>query len=209
MLDLSRLSFEPEEHIYRLNGRMLPAVTQIIGELERDGGVYVNRYSGAVVPAGAVEGARDYGATVHRLFQLFATGGDDRIAREKLSPELRRAYDTINMSFDAKGIVPIGSEVMLYHPDETYAGTVDLVARVGGQLTVIDLKGGTKPGGVGMQTAGYEPMVRAWLGLQPGGVIKRACLHLPKKGLHRWIPLEDPADYERFEERRVAHEHNR
>lgn len=88
------------------------------------------------------EKARDIGSQAHKLIEWSirkamrqAVGPEPRVREEALIAYM--AWQDWVMAHDVE---PLWIEQAVYHPDLGYAGTLDLVARVDGELALIDLK---------------------------------------------------------------------
>lgn len=181
------LDFDADAHAYRLNGRSVPSVTQVLG------GALL--YAG--VPAHVMELARQRGNAVHRGIELMirktlnASSVDERIV-----PYLRQFAAWARDS----GFRVLGFECRVASVTHQFAGTVDLVGHLpalGPGVDVIDTKAThslmptVKP-----QTAGYALAYSEMHGI-PRGAIRRHCLHL-KTDRYRLEALTDPGDYAVF-----------
>ena len=137
------LEFTAENHIYRLEGVVIPSVTQII----KDAGlVNFDFISDELLAAKA-----DLGNKVHRATELNDNGILDY---EDLHPKLRGYLDSwikFRKDFD---FIPSEIEMIYYHPLYRYAGRVDRI----GDLTLVDIKSGTVQKTHSLQTAGYAEL---------------------------------------------------
>ena len=130
-LPVATIDFEPEGHIYTLNGRRLPSVTQIMECLSlmlyRD------------VPPDVMATAADRGTRAHEQISNYIRFGimepDD-----DTEPYLTafRAFE------EAYRPVYVASEYRTYHTTMRYAGTLDMICYVseddGSGYDVVDLK---------------------------------------------------------------------
>lgn len=122
------LTFEAASHTYRLNGRTVPGVTEILGDVLGD------QWAGI---AGAYHQAR--GQAAHAVYALLARGNSlaDYTVDPVLVPYARQWLswrDTVRPT-------PSAIEAVVYSTRHDYAGTADLLAWIGGKLAVIDFKG--------------------------------------------------------------------
>ena len=125
---MPKLTFNPESHIYLLNGKAVPSVTQIIKPL----------YNYDAVPLALLQRKGEFGTAVHKAVELHLYGSLDE---ESLTPELQGCVDAFkgwcadySKEFDIDSAL---IERKLLHEKLLYAGTADLV--FDGQ-SVIDIK---------------------------------------------------------------------
>lgn len=149
------LTFDEPRHEYRLNGIVLPSVTQII----RD-----NRLSSdfAYVSAADMARARELGAAVHMATHYHDEGTlDERSVDPVVLPYLRAWRQFVadrNLRF-------VALEQRVADPVYQFSGTVDRIAQFAatpelGEI-VIDLKtGDPKAAGANYQTAAYAHLVQ-------------------------------------------------
>lgn len=159
------LLFNEERHEYRLNGRIVPSVTDVLDPLQMLDGI----------PWEKLEAARIFGQHVHLGCHYHNTGElewgtlDDRLGAY-LRGYLKFLADT--------GFVVLASEERVASIKCGYAGTLDLrgLFRSKKRVSVIDIKStAVLPRTVGPQTAGYE---NAWTEMTGERVGDRYCLHL-------------------------------
>lgn len=159
------LQFNEERHEYRLNGRIVPSVTDVLDPLQMLDGI----------PWATLEAARVFGSHVHLGCHYHNTGElewdtlDDRLA-SYIRGYLEFLADT--------GFVVLASEERVASVKCGYAGTLDLLGlmRSKKRKTLVDIKStATLPRTVGPQTAGYE---NAWSEMSGEKIGDRYCLHL-------------------------------
>lgn len=121
------LTFEPETHIYRLSGVPIPSVTQIMKPLSE------HKYNG--IDEETLNRAAERGTAVHSAIEFFGRYGVD-----ECTDEARPYFDAFLQWYKDYDPVIISNERATYHAGLMYAGTVDLLAVVGGQLTLVDFK---------------------------------------------------------------------
>lgn len=121
------LTFEPGSHIYRMDGIIIPSVTQILAPL--------SDFSG--VPADVLQAASEFGTAVHRACELH----DRRVLEEKtLDPALfpyLNAWKEFCFDFDAQWAM---IESAVYHPTLRYCGQLDRFGKLGKDKYVVDIK---------------------------------------------------------------------
>jgi hypothetical protein len=124
------LTFDPATHTYRLNNSPVPSVTQILRA------VFPTMYAGIRDAAYAMQ----KGQAVHAAAAL--------IARDNLGtydPQIEGQVAACRKWFTDTGAVPMEVEKPVGHELYRYAGTVDLVAKIGGKLVIVDWKATVTP----------------------------------------------------------------
>lgn len=179
---MSALTFDEAAHEYRLDGRRLPSVTQLLAPLVD--------YS--KVPRETLERAQALGTAVHRMTELY---DNDDLDEESLSAELR-PYLAAWLRFRAEcQFEPVTIEHRMSHPLYRYAGTSDRTGVIKSRLAVVDLKKMMVLGPhIGPQLAAYEKLHQAE-GLK---VLDRFALGLRPDGTYRLQPYTDPLDWQCF-----------
>jgi hypothetical protein len=121
-------TFDESTHVYKLNGVVLPSITQLIKPLVDYGHV----------PPAVLANAAEFGKKVHRMAELEETGTlDDETLDEKLRPVLAayREWRSTN------GIIPADAvpacEIPMFHKKKQFAGTPDLIFD---GLAVVEIK---------------------------------------------------------------------
>lgn len=127
LLSVQGLTFDEVEHVYRVNGIVMPSVTQIMRPLKD------TEYHD--VPESVMRVAADRGTKVHVAIDDYYTFGI-----EDIDPR----YDGFFRAFldwnDAVKPEPLATEQVLYHPHLRYCGTADLVAKIGDEVVLADYK---------------------------------------------------------------------
>ncbi|MBU6488281.1 MAG: hypothetical protein KGQ57_10680 [Burkholderiales bacterium] len=179
---MSALTFDEAAHEYRLDGRRLPSVTQLLAPLVD--------YS--KVQRETLERAQALGTAVHRMTELY---DNDDLDEESLSDELR-PYLASWLRFRTEcQFEPVTIEHRMSHPLYRYAGTSDRTGIIKGRLAVVDLKKMMVLGPhIGPQLAAYEKLHQAE-GLK---VLDRFALGLRPDGTYRLQPYTDPLDWQCF-----------
>lgn len=179
---MSTLVFDEAKHEYRLDGRRLPSVTQLLSPL----------VDCSMVPQETLKRAQALGTAVHRMTELH---DNDDLDEDSLSDELR-PYLTAWMRFRTEcQFEPVTIEQRMFHPIYRYAGTSDRTGVIKGRLAVIDLKKMMVLGPhIGPQLAAYEKLHQAE-GLK---VLDRFALGLRFDGTYRLQPFTDPLDWQCF-----------
>lgn len=178
------LTFDEAAHRYYWNGAPVPNVTGIIAPLT----------SYAMVPADALELARQKGTHVHKMVELWAAGDLDEAA---LPDWMRPVYEWWLKFVADSGIEIIASERKVYHPAYRYAGTLDLKCRLRGfsGIGIVDVKRSFLAGGaIGLQTAAYQEAENHGVKLRADRVHWRAALRLREDAPYRLINDRDDPD---------------
>lgn len=126
-MNTNKLTFDSAGHTYKLNGRQLPTVSQIVRLITGD------TYAG--IPRATLKKAAAFGTAVHKSIELYNETyiikySDDFKATFCLNQwvRLRPEFDKI-----------IDNEIMVHYRD-LYAGTFDSIAIKDGELILIDYK---------------------------------------------------------------------
>lgn len=175
------LEFHEARHEYRLDGEVVPSVTQVTDGLLTDL---------SMVPRDVLERAAAFGTAVHMTCEL---DDDDMLDEDALDVALR-PYLAGYRKFKAE-VKPevLANELKVYSRKYGFAGTLDRVMRFGRGLPrcLVDLKTNTQllPA-VGPQTAAYQ---LAWEEMGNPALTKRFALQLLPND-YRLEPLTDPMD---------------
>jgi hypothetical protein len=178
------LEFDAPSHTYRLAGRIVPSVTQILG--------IVTDFDG--IPPAVLENARRRGEAVHKMIDLDNREElDETSVTDELAPFLKAWRKFLAES----GAVVISSELRVYHEKLGYAGTADLLLDWNGRYVLPDIKATyAVPRTVGIQTAAYGEaywQMHGGRGRRP----ERACIHL-KDGDYKVHWRREPTDLSIF-----------
>lgn len=176
------LEFDPGPHVYRLAGRVVPSVTQILAPLVD--------YSH--IPPAVLEVARIRGQWVHEAINRHCRG---TLNAADLPADVAPYVEQYLRFLGESGFVPTASEIRVASPKYGYAGTIDLVGEFPKGESLLDVKATADlPMAVGPQTAGY---VQAFAETFGRTLKRRACLHLfPDR--YRVEPLAEPIDWSTF-----------
>jgi hypothetical protein len=180
------LTFDAEQHEYRVDGARVPHVTQITGELQS--------YFG--VPESVMAIKRDIGQAVHLATQYHDEGDLDIDSL----PDIIRPYVDAYIKFRTHtGFVPSAIEQRVYSPRYKYAGTLDRVGNFNSlkgikpnQGAVVDLKATyTIAPAVGPQVALYT---EAWNEQEHTAITRRFALQLKPDGTYNLHECKDAYD---------------
>jgi len=162
------LTFDPDKHIYRVNGEVVYGVTSICGVLDKPALMYwaVNKaleYVDDNMPVGMVldevnksrilkeaktahrrisSEAADIGTIVHDWLETWVNSKINKMPEPSLpiNAEVRRGVETALAWFSKRDVEFISSERKLFSRLFSYAGTLDVECIVDGKRTVIDFK---------------------------------------------------------------------
>ena len=173
------LTVDEASHTYRFGGQVVPGVTSILAPLSN-----FDR-----VPKHVLDAASAFGKAVHLACELDDLGALDESALDpELSPYLQGWR---KFSADHQVKWPF-IESPVYHSTMRYAGTLDRLGLVNGELTVVDIKSSVQlyPS-VGPQLAAYA---------SAKGVpdAKRMAVQLKPDGTYVAKPYTDPTDWPVF-----------
>lgn len=121
------LTFDPEPHVYRFDGEVIPSVTQLLEPL-------IN-YAG--VPGAILQHAADRGTAVHLATEFWDDGDLDE---ESIDPEVLPYVQAWQRFRGESGFVVERSEMRLYSARHRYAGTVDCIGILGGRRVMVEKK---------------------------------------------------------------------
>lgn len=175
-------TFDPESHTYRLDGRVLPSVTQVLDEWRvitfgRDE-FFVSSLSEAVIPADKMNQAAAFGTAIHHGAKLIMTGEIDwNTVDEALIPPL---MEFMRWMDDYK-VKPLHIEEPMYSVKHGVAGTPDFIGEIKGfrHRCLVDFKTGAHAL-VAPQVYAYEMIYREQYKYRKP-IIKHV-LYLPKDG---------------------------
>lgn len=157
------LTFDETNHVYRLNGEVLPSVTQVLSSVGTRKGAEFWKAIGSSDFA-CDETASAFGTTFHKIASIIIAGGIPEYP-EVMEPwvkqfnRFRRDNKFVPLyDIDVQQLV----EYPMAHTIWRYAGTPDLVAYdKRGDVFVVDWKTSTaKQHHWGYQTAGYAELVK-------------------------------------------------
>lgn len=183
-----KVEFEEEGHVYRIDGVVVPSVTQCLSLLDPYKGV--NQH--------VLEAARQFGQHGHKAMALAIR---DRLDWEQLDPALRPYIDK-GMAFVEQmqhcGRVITGNEFIVASKRLKVAGTIDLLMEGDKYIDLYEFKFTAEhPAMVGLQTSAY------------GNLLRESRPALGAFGLRRWSvllhedrvkpkQLNDPSDWSMF-----------
>lgn len=185
-----RLRFVDEGHAYFLDGRQVPAVSDILEPY----------WKAEYFAAGSevMERARQVGNAVHYAVHLDMLGTLDR---KSLHPVIAPIFEQWLRFRDAShtmGIKFTGSELRTFHAGLGYAGTLDLEGTIFDAPLITDTKSGSVVSKVArLQTAAYA-IARASHRAIDCRLYRRAVLQLrPDKW--RFVEMNERSDFDAFQ----------
>ncbi|HVL65769.1 MAG TPA: PD-(D/E)XK nuclease family protein [Vicinamibacterales bacterium] len=200
-----QFAFDPEKHLYTIDGQVVPSVTQVLEE-ER----FIDF---SVIPGETLEQAKARGTYVHTVLHYYLEGDFDLA---DVDERFRGYVDSALEYLAVAGMkplrgadgTPIAVEYRFWDPDRRFAGTMDYLAYDSdGVLAINDWKTG-EPSDVAapLQTAAYEYGVRKFLlptvlptYAKSKKPIRRRAVKLYRDGKRgRPEPYEDPRDLAMF-----------
>lgn len=171
--------FDPVDHVYTLNGNVLPSVTGIIKPL----------FDFSMIKPEVLEYKRALGTAVHLATELYdADDLDEDSLDEAVIPYLN-AWKKFKVEMKVEIIT---SEQPIYHVCRGYAGMLDRTATVNKRPFIIDIKctAALSPA-TGIQLAGYKDMIG-----QPHN--RRAAVQLKPNGNYVFEEYDDDSDLSTF-----------
>ena len=150
-------TFDPESHIYRVDGRIIPGVTTILKGLTPDYDAFMSSAE-----------ARRRGKLVHALTAVMDGRGDlwpDDLKEEEEEDMAVAGYTDAWFKFKKDtgvSIDPDWIERPVHHESYGYAGTVDRVVEWGGRRVLIDIKTGAYHHTHELQLAAYRMAIYAY-----------------------------------------------
>jgi len=175
---MPELQFNPESHVYTLDGKTLPSVTTIIKE------------AGLIDTTWFTDGAATRGTYVHQATELLDR---DDLDETSLDPALVPYVDAYKRFKADTGFYISGIEKRIHNATYGYAGTLDRVGKFPGDSieSIIDIKTGKPEKWHGLQLAAY----RLCLGNE---LRKRFGLYLSDSGIYRLERYTDRQDIQVF-----------
>lgn len=172
--EFPELTFDEAGHIYRLNGLVIPSVTTLMKPLSDD-------FYRTVDPE-VLDRAARRGTAIHNAVENFTTFGIQDIA-----PQYAGHFQSFLQWWELRKPEPLAMEHKVYHKILRYAGTVDLVAIIGGRLTLVDYKSSAQVNSklCAVQLEGYDRAFES----QGVKVEDRLILHLSRSG-YQEVPFQ-------------------
>ena len=179
---LTDLTFDEETHTYTSNGSVIPSVTQIMRPL--------TEAAYGAIPKDVLRRAAEFGTAVHACTEYLDSGDLDW---DSVDPEwLPYVNAYVKFKEDVNPKI-ISAEVRI--AGERFAGTIDRIAEVRGELWIIDIKttSAIHPH-VGVQLAAYEALFLSGMRGKFDSKIRRFALQLCEDGTYRLKEFKGTAD---------------
>lgn len=177
------IEFDDLSHTYRVAGKVLPSVTQILGVL--------NDFS--KVPWQVLEAARERGSLVHAAGELML---QDRLDWSSIDSEIQAYLIGLQKFVKESGAVITGTERRVYHPEQGYAGTLDAIVHWRNGYALVDWKTSVAaPKSVGPQLAAYGAALNAYTGQR---IPRHYCVRL-LPGEYKVDRVDDPKNWSIFQ----------
>lgn len=177
------LEFEPDTHVYKAGGRVLPSVTSIIAEL----------HDFRHVPAETLKAAAEFGTAAHRMCELY---DQDNLDMQSVSPALLPYLTAWQRFLSETRATVLEVEKQYHHKTMYYAGTLDRLLLIDGQKVLADIKTVSRLSPVvGIQLAGYQGLLADNAGRFD---VVRAAVQLCGDGTYRFQTYTDAMDWPVF-----------
>lgn len=192
--EVEELEFFEKTHTYRLDGFEIPSVSEIMKPLSDA------RYSN--VDERTLNKAADKGTAVHNAIENWIKFDIEDV------PEIFVGYfEAFKKWWGESQPEVVGSEIRVCHKVMRYAGTVDLVAYIGGRLTLVDYKSTAVISDMtcGVQLEAYSRALED-MGVK---VERKLILHLKSNGkytVHEY-PERDNARWNVFASLKIVHDY--
>lgn len=173
------LEFDPESHIYRLDGRPIVNVTGVLEEMG-----LMPQY-----PSATREFMLSRGSAVHLATALYDQG-----QLSKLDDRLTGFVEGWKAFLKDSGAKVKLVEHLVCCRTFQYAGTLDRLLELKGQLAVVDLKAGEPAAAAALQTAAYRKALLSQEGIE---ATRRMAVRVQQDGSYRVSEYEDHAYDER------------
>ena len=184
---MADLTFDEASHTYRLDGRVVPSVTQVLDPL----------YDFSRIAPEVLERKRNLGTAVHKAIELDVADDLDHASLSEAVLPYFQAWQQFNADFAPRNAQ---SEVRVYSK-HGYAGTCDLVCEQRDEVWVLDFKTSAEVGAAtALQTAAYSQAVKeTW---RPNDdlqhLFRRGAVHLKPDGTYKLHTYNDRTDWPTF-----------
>ena len=167
------LTFDEKTHIYRLDGSVIPSVTTVMKLLS------LSEYGG--VREDVLANAATRGSAVHHAIENYINFGI-----EDISEEYKPYFLAFLKFLSDKQPNILSSEGKVYHRFLRYAGTVDLICEINGEIFLIDFK--TTAVMMRMLTEVQLEAYKQAIESHGFKIDKKAIVHLKNDGTYRFEP---------------------
>jgi hypothetical protein len=146
------LSFDPATHIYKLDGVVIPSVTQVLADV-------------GLSPDYPAEQRQFYlnrGTAVHRACELLVAG---KLDKNNTDPRLHGYVDSFDRFLQRTGFKPDLVEHRVWSEAYLVGGSLDYCGPLNGVQTILDVKSGEPAAAAALQTAAYAYLLKESHGL--------------------------------------------
>ena len=139
------LTFDADKHEYRLDGSVIPSVTQVL----KSAGIIDHKFT--------APGAMEKGTDAHQAIEFWNQGDLD----EDSLPDDLHGYLAAWKRFVVRdyGLKPVSMERQVYQKLFNYAGTIDYIGESNGQRFLVDIKTGVPQPWHALQLAAYQKCI--------------------------------------------------
>jgi hypothetical protein len=177
------LTFEEDAHLYRVDGRVVPSVTQIIREVFPEAWPWSDEF------------AMRRGAMVHKALHFWILGElDPKSVSSYIAGYVAAGVRFLSESGFEIARTPDGAlatEVRMYSPTYDFAGTADLFGTLTRRFACVDHKSGEPGWPAGPQTWAYSQLWQEMTGTFPRD---RFALRLFDDGSYQLVPYKSTRD---------------
>lgn len=188
------LTFEEEKHIYRLDGKYVPAVSTVMKPLSQ--ALYKD------VDEAILNKAAERGTAVHNAIENYVLYGLKDIAEDYAG--YFRAFKNWWKEMQPEALA---TECKVYHRVLRYAGTADMPVLIDGKKILVDFKtsAGINKMLTGVQLEAYAKAYESHGFMFDG----KAILHLQSSGQYKWLYYDknDSESWEVFGALLTVHNH--
>jgi hypothetical protein len=187
---MNPLRFDAKQHKYFVGDRELISVTTLLKVMGLQW--YPNNE--------AVRLKMELGSYVHQITEYYDKNRlgypvkfypeniykNDAIRKENGMHEALPYFEAYKKFLTETDCEVIEVEKRYYHPAWWYAGTIDRLVKLNGQLSILDIKTGIPIPATALQIGGYAELYRHWHGVMPKGHV----LYLQKDGSYKLKEIE-------------------
>ena len=175
-------NLDPKTHTYTDEKGPLSGVTSLLG----DAGLI----DFSMIPEAMRGHYMDRGSKVHRATELFDEEDLDFNSLDPVLKEYVKGYIKFRLDFGERYHI-VGSEIIVRHPVQRYAGTFDRLCTIDGELSILDIKSGGLQPWTALQLQAYLMAHES----EGGQKVKaRYALQLTKEGAYKLQKYDDPSD---------------
>jgi hypothetical protein len=139
-MSLINLQFDKESHIYTIDGRVIPSVTQVLKDV-------------GIINISPFSGGPETGTIVHEATEQYDIG---LLQVEDADPKIKGYLQAYLKFLGDTGFNPIMVERRVYHHRLNYAGTIDRYGDLSGKPALLDIFTGVNPRPKRLQLVAYR-----------------------------------------------------